>query len=68
MALSTRPRFRLGDPVFFPLTHERGTVEGISTYTNEVPSYLVRFVNAQGSIDARWFNGSVLEADAADAA
>ena len=63
MALSTRPRFKLGANVHFPLSGERGTVIGISTYVDEVPSYLVRFVTSQGSIDSRWFNGSVIELD-----
>lgn len=65
MALSTRPKFKLGASVRFPLTGERGTINGIAIYTDEVPSYFVRYVNAQGSIEARWVNGVVIEVDPA---
>ncbi len=61
MALSTRPLYKLSEAVRFSLTGEHGRVFGVATYVDEVPSYLVRYVSSQGSVESRWVNASMIE-------
>lgn len=54
MALSQRFKHKLGADVSLILSTERGQIIGRAEYTDQVPSYLVRYVNAQGVQTEAW--------------
>lgn len=58
MALSTRPKFKLGENVQLALSKEKGVIVGRAEYSDSVPGYLIRYVAADGRQTECWFKAS----------